>query len=300
MTAYRDAPRHPVSETAQRLRRAAPALRDVDEREAAEALAQVATTLRRDEGLVPSLAASTGLSPAGVRWALDAATRAIDVEVLLSMRRRTGIVFMGRVNSAGLSAVVLAGNVFTAALRAMLLPLLLQVPVLVRCSRRERVLPEALAAALPPPFDAACAVVDFSPEDEAACRAFTEHVDVLHVYGSDATVLRWRALAPAGAAFVPHGHGVGAAVVPSFATDLERAAEGLALDVAAYDQRGCLSPVRVLVEGDAGRADALAEALGAALARQEARMPRGPGDAAARAAEARWRATAAALAAHLV
>ncbi|MEO0322289.1 MAG: acyl-CoA reductase, partial [Myxococcota bacterium] len=296
MSAYRQAPAHPLEGTSDGLRAQGPALRAVSEGEAAELLAHAAAQLRADDALVRALVASTGLSAAGVRWALRTTTDTCRVETLLSLRRRTGIVFEGRTNRTNLAAVILAGNVFTAAVRAMLLPLLLQVPVIVRASRRERVLPAALAASLPPPFRQACAVVEFDPTDEPASRALLSRADVVHVYGSDATVARWRALAPASAAFVPHGHGLGAAVLPAFVTQLERAAAALSVDVAAYDQRGCLSPLRVLVEGDARRADSFAEALAGALRDREEVLPRGEASGDARAAEARWRSLAAALA----
>ena len=296
MSAYRAPPAHPLSAVAEALRAEAPALRAQGERDAADALARASAALGRDEELVKALVSSTGLSEAGVRWTLGAATGAVRVETLLSLRRRTGIVFEGRTNRTELAAVVLAGNVFTAALKAMLLPLLLQVPVLVRASRRERVLPAALAAALPAPFRRACAVVDFPPDDEAAARAFLARADAIQVYGGDGTVARWRALAPPGAAFIPHGHGVGAAVLPSFVHRLDRAADALSLDVAAYDQRGCLSPVRVLVEGDGSRTEAFARALAEALARREVELPRGVASSAMREAEARWRSLAGALA----
>jgi hypothetical protein len=72
---------------------------------------------------------------------------------------------------------------------------------------------------------------------------------------------------------VSFGPGCSIAVVPA-GTGVDVA--GMALDVAAYDQRGCLSPQSIWVEGDRGRevARRLAGALGA-LAEV---LPRGPID----------------------
>ena len=56
---------------------------------------------------------------------------------------------------------------------------------------------------------------------------------------------------------------------------LEQAAASLAVDVAAFDQRGCLSPRIAFVEGRAVRARAFGLALHAALTALDARAPRG-------------------------
>lgn len=57
---------------------------------------------------------------------------------------------------------------------------------------------------------------------------------------------------------------------------LGRAAEGLAADVCAYDQQGCVSPRLVWVLGGARRLEEAAEALATALEREVARIPRPP------------------------
>jgi hypothetical protein len=93
--------------------------------------------------------------------------------------------------------------------------------------------------------------------------------------------------------FVAYGHRLSLAVLGARACDglaLAEAARGLALDVALWDQLGCLSPVSVHVVG-AGRAGAerVAEALAEALAALEARMPRGRVGVGAAAAAARER-----------
>jgi hypothetical protein len=101
---------------------------------------------------------------------------------------------------------------------------------------------------------------------------------------------------PPGRRLVAHGHRLSVAAIGPGATTggaLARAAEGLALDVALWDQLGCLSPLAVFVaEGDEKAADRVAEALAEALARAEERWPRGRVDDPALAAAARERADA--------
>src|SRR5690606_17223353 len=74
--------------------------------------------------------------------------------------------------------------------------------------------------------------------------------------------------------------------------ELLRTARGVALDVALWDQLGCLSPIAAYVLGERRAAERFAEALAAALAALERRMPRGRVEPAAAAAIARERAEA--------
>jgi hypothetical protein len=68
------------------------------------------------------------------------------------------------------------------------------------------------------------------------------------------------------------------------------AAERLALDVAAYDQRGCLSPHVALVRrGGAVSGAELLELVHGGLSRMEERLPRGPVPADVGAAQMQWR-----------
>jgi hypothetical protein len=71
----------------------------------------------------------------------------------------------------------------------------------------------------------------------------------------------------------------------------ESAGAALADDVVAFDQRGCLSPRVVFVEGGAARASAFADALHEALERLDVLVPRGEVGAEDRAAGDRYVAT---------
>ncbi|MDI1443319.1 acyl-CoA reductase [Polyangium sp. 6x1] len=213
------------------------------------------------------LPAVTGLDPKGVELALSAhlETHPTDVE-LDTLLTRTG--------RAPRCHVVLAANVCTAPLRALALAAATSPDVVVRPSRRDPVVTDLLVRAL--------------SADEAFVR--THHAsltraasitpapgDELHVYGSDASIEAVTRGLPAGISVRGHGTGLGLAVVGENAA-LDDAAEALAWDVVPFDQRGCLSPRFVLVEGRASRAEAFVQALDAALSRAAARVPRGPLD----------------------
>ena len=172
------------------------------------------------------------------------------------------------------------------ALRALAVAVAAAPRVSLRPSRRDPVLASILIRALEddPAFSAADGAV-------ALIDAITPVPgDELHVYGSDATVHEVSASAPPGVIVRGHGAGLGVAVVaPGDA--LDAAALAVARDVIPFDQRGCLSPRAVLVEGSEGRAEAFARALHAALGTLSAAVPRGPLDAATLAEIAFYRAS---------
>src|SRR5690606_6583519 len=97
---------------------------------------------------------------------------------------------------------------------------------------------------------------------------------------SDETIARLRVTLPARIHFHPHGSGMGAAVIREIpgvrSLDLTDAANALALDTIAFDQRGCLSPRVVIVEGSREFAENFCNHLVIALTRLEESIPRGP------------------------
>lgn len=302
MSPYRDSPSDGVGLLARRLSARAPIHYDegFGAGTSADQLVRAIQRISRDDTLASALVDETGLSAPMVRWALESTAAGITLDALDRLRDHAGLHAFGRINRARLSVCVLAGNVFTACLRPMVLSLLFEVPTLVRTSSRESLLPRAFAAALPSPFAEACGVVSFPKDDDSAWASLLAHADSVHVYGADETVRAIRARAPAHTRFIPHGHGLGVAVArspepgtpPPFEGDAARA---LALDVAAYDQRGCLSPQELLIVGgreDAERAALLVHDALADLARE---LPRGPLPPDVAAASARWCDTALAV-----
>lgn len=165
--------------------------------------------------------------------------------------------------------VGLARSVATAPLRAIALPWLAGADAVhVRASRHQQGLVRAFVAA----FD----------DPRITVTTDLDGVDHAIVYGRDETVRAWASTLPLAVGFEGFGHGFGVTYLDA---PTEAAAGALALDVARYDQRGCLSPQCVFVRGEArGFARALHEALGAL----EVTLPRGALDAGEGAAVMQW------------
>jgi hypothetical protein len=160
--------------------------------------------------------------------------------------------------------VLLSANVFVAPLRAIALGRAASARVLVRPSRRDPALAEALAELVPDGFEL---VPELRPEPG----------DHFWAYGSDATLASVRAELPTGVTFHGHGSGLGAVVVDysDGARAVHELAAAVALDTVLFDQRGCLSPRLVCVQGDEDGARALVEAIARELARLEHELPPG-------------------------
>jgi hypothetical protein len=206
--------------------------------------------------LTSAIAASSGLSAPGVELGFGyLELEASDADLLALVE---GVPQAKRVH------VVLSANVFVAPLRAMLLARAAAHAVTVRPSPRDPWLTRALVDAADDP---AIAIVD--DRHVGALEA-----DCIHVYGRDETIAAIRSAARAGT--VVRGHGAGMGVVAlTRAADVAAAATRIALDVVAFDQRGCLSPRVVLCEGDATRGESVARALHDELGAWETRVPRG-------------------------
>jgi hypothetical protein len=206
--------------------------------------------------LAPSIAEATGLSSAGVELGFaylerDAPER--DLATLVSNASRGQWVH-----------VVLSANVFVAPVRALVLAAAAASKVTVRPSPRDPTLAAALVLALDDPSIRLARGRDVSEVN----------ADVIHVYGRDATIAAVRRSARTGTRVVGHGAGLGV-VVLSRSADLDAAASAMAADFVAFDQRGCLSPRIVWVEGDSDRARRAAVLVHEELARWGHRVPRG-------------------------
>lgn len=206
--------------------------------------------VERRAALIPELVKSTGLSPEGVEHALlhHLETNATDddLRTLLS----------GTVEATHVH-VILSANVFVAALRAIVLARAAAPTVTVRPSSRDPAFATALVRELADP------AVTLAAEPRGA---------EIHVYGRDETIAHVRASAPPGTIVRGHGAGIGIAAILESA-DLDAAAEALADDVIAFDQRGCLSPRIAFVA--APSVFAFGEKLHAALTAREHAIPRG-------------------------
>jgi hypothetical protein len=285
------------------LRVASERLRAVAVPARAERIAEAARTLLDGsaglgQALRGELLHSTGLSAAGIEHGLRTTLGLFERDALLALHA-------SRPDAHGtqLAVAVLAGNLFSAAARPLLLPLLCGSAVLAKASSTDDVLPRFLSralAAVEPRLGDACAVVTFAHGDAALAAALLQGADVVSIYGSDRTVVDLAARMAASTRVLAHGHGLGVLALGADALGSDVGARELAAraarDVAAYDQCGCLSPHAVLVqEGGAVDGRGFARLLGDALQACERELPRGalPVDSAAE--RQQWLGVAAAL-----
>jgi hypothetical protein len=179
------------------------------------------------------------------------------------------------------SSVFLAGAIPMPALLEITAALAARTPLLLKTGGGDRASAHHFAATLAN-IDAELSrclrVVDFAGEDAECARAACE-ADCVVAIGSDASVGRVRDLAAGAERFVAHGHRLSVCALghEALATSaVAKWAERIALDIALWDQLGCLSPVAIYaVNGDSGATSRLAEALARALEDAEALLPRG-------------------------
>ncbi|MGD0527163.1 MAG: acyl-CoA reductase, partial [Polyangiaceae bacterium] len=227
----------------------------------------------RRAALAPAIAAASGLSEQGVELGFASFERDATEGELRALVTAAG--------DADRVHVVLSANVFVAPLRAIAVARAAARHVTVRPSPRDPSLTRAILEESAAAGDDA--LVEVGERDVSSITA-----GEVHVYGRDATIAAVRARVRPGVVVRGHGAGMGVAVV-SPGADLVAAADALALDVVAFDQRGCLSPRVALVLGSPGRAESFAEALHAALRATGEGTPRGTLSVDERADARRWR-----------
>ncbi len=194
------------------------------------------------------------------------------------------------------TTVILAGSIPMPTLLALVTPLVLRSPVLAKAASRDPLTAPLVARSIAEAdseLGGCVEVVSFASSDAACVEAVLE-ADCVVAAGSDPTIRAVAARISPARRLIADGHRLSVAALGPQSTGgsaLAAAAERLALDVALWDQLGCLSPVCVYVS-DAGAADRVAEALAAALAQAETRWPRGAVEPAAAAAISHERAEA--------
>jgi hypothetical protein len=158
--------------------------------------------------------------------------------------------------------VVAASTLPASTLRAVLMARLLGARVLLKPATGQAAIAEAIAAA-----DPAVTVRAFGSTDRAAVDAAIAEADSIVVLGGDRTIQELRGRVPFDKGFAGYGHRLSAAWVTRMDDD---AARGLARDLCAWDQAGCLSPQVAWVGGDLEAAAAL---LAEAVAEVERALP---------------------------
>ena len=181
----------------------------------------------------------------------------------------------GRTASEDPVLVVLASNLPALAVQPLLPALALRRPVLLKSPSAEPLFAPAFLAALirrEPRLGAALAAATWPGGDASLEAPVLAAAGVVLAYGDAPALADLERRAPG--KVVGYGPKTSLGVLGK-EIDPEEAAEGLARDIALFDQRGCLSIVSVYTAGDA---EALADRLEDALADLARRWPPGPAD----------------------
>jgi hypothetical protein len=174
----------------------------------------------------------------------------------------------------GVSGLLLAGSIPMPSILGLLAPLVVGSSVVAKSASRDPVTPRLVARSVretDAELGARIEVLEFPGHDRERVAALCD-ADWVVATGSDETVAQIHARR-----VVRHGHRLSVAVLgPEACRPVsDTLADALALDVALWDQLGCLSPVAIY----APQPDEVAEALAAALERAESLLPRGSVDA---------------------
>jgi hypothetical protein len=192
------------------------------------------------------------------------------------------------------TAVILAGSIPMPTLISLLAPLVVGSPVLAKVASHDRVTAYHVArsvAEVDPLLGRCMGLVEFPGTDRDSVDALLRAGCVVAT-GSDDTIAAVRARAAATTRLVSYGHRLSLAAVDARELDRDSAiaaSRGFALDIALWDQLGCLSPIAVFVVDPDGAAAHFSSLLAEALEEASARLPRGRVEPAAAAAIAQER-----------
>ena len=234
--------------------------------------------------LAATLVDATPFSAGTIEEGLTSALRAWQPKAFDACARRELAIASDRARLAPFdwTTVLAGGAIPMPTLLTALLPLVLGSPVLLRETRKDPVtagLIERSIASRDERMAQAFAPFVCDPSDQTALEVILQAPCVVAT-GSDETMQSIARRLGSGQRFVAYGHRFSIAVLgPALATDdqaLSQATTGLALDIARWDQLGCLSPVVVYLVGlEPSARRRIARALDAALARLAESMPRG-------------------------
>ncbi|MDE2689013.1 MAG: hypothetical protein OXI49_00710 [Acidobacteriota bacterium] len=248
---------------AQRLAAAAPSLRAIPDdvllaawNDTLDAFLDANSPERRD--LDPGLLQSTGLSPAGLNHGLKSIGEGMLEDAAAAELQRPH-----RQRDDGFSLVVLPAEPPGLIIQSLLPALAARAPALFKSSRAEPHFAPAFLAALGrrlPRLHDAYAAVTWTGGDEAVETPLHASARLVVAYGEEATIDTLQSAATG--RLIAFGPRLSLGWVGPGA-DPEQAARGMALDIATFDQRGCLSVHAVFAEPDTAPtfAAALAEAL---------------------------------------
>jgi acyl-CoA reductase LuxC len=219
--------------------------------------------------LDPPLARLSGLSREGLKAGLEA--------VLGGVRREPAAALLARARpaqeGAGPVLAILASNLPGLAVQPLLPALLVRRPVLLKSPSSEPLFAPAFLAALvrrEPRLAGAVAAATWPGGAVEIEEPVLAGVGTILAYGESQALEDLERRAPG--KVIGYGPQTSLAAIGA-EVDLREAAEGLARDVALFDQRGCLSVAAVYTAGDA---PALAERLSEGLQDLGRRWPPGP------------------------
>jgi hypothetical protein len=241
----------------------------------------------------------TGYTTEMILWALRDLLRRLTPRALVALvenelgdrepfqqpRSRSGVPGARGAVPARLTFEVLAGTVPAVAIEAIALSLLARSPLVLKTSRREPVIARRFVDAmreLAPELASFVSVLTWDGGDEALEKPACEAADVVVAWGGDDAIDAISRQCRFPTRFFGYGHRVSFGVIDRGVAAHERlslhdVAHGLALDVAAYDQRGCMSPHCVFVARSAPWSlDVIADAIfEEALPKVAKTLPRG-------------------------
>jgi len=222
--------------------------------------------LARAVALLPD---ATGFSAPMIRHALPTMIEPLRAPSLADLVLREA----GERRAPPLILHVLPGNLPALAAIPTALSLAVGAAALLKPGHGDRVFPALFIASIAArdPDLAACVAAPYWSGGDRACEDVALAADLTVAAGDDASIadLARRARGR----FIGHGHRISFAVVTRAQADDPANAAALALDVAIWDQRGCLSPQLCFVEGDRDHATALAARVADQLAQLAVSLP---------------------------
>ncbi|MDQ6780725.1 MAG: hypothetical protein M3Z37_06190 [Candidatus Eremiobacteraeota bacterium] len=207
--------------------------------------------------------------PATVERALDDALRGFDagVEAWLA----------GQPDVRGATCVaILPGNIIGPALNVAFCGAVAGARVLLKSAREERRLAELVVeqlATLDVTTGISVSAAYWSGGDAAIETDMFSRVERVIVFGSDEAVASITRRVPANVAVIAYPDACSIAFIAKGAS-FAAASEAVSWDIAMFDQRGCMSPQTIYVEGDEPGAIRFAQALHSALVRRDHDLPK--------------------------
>lgn len=258
-----------------RLRASEAALREIP---AADLLAAWGATVdafldpgsRERRALDPELARTTRLSPEGLAAGLEAVLGGVRIKPAAALLAEAESLTAG----GGPVLAILASNLPGLAVQPLWPALALRRPILLKSPSAEPLFVPAFLQALvrrEPRLEPAVAAASWAGGDARLEAPALAGADTVIAYGDEPALADLRRRAPG--KLVEYGPKTSLAAVSD-----PDSAEGLARDIALFDQRGCLSIAVIYTTCDPG---ALASRLEEALAELSRRWPPGPADPAA-------------------